>query len=101
MGMFNRLSLFLRCPRCGIESEMEAEFKFGLLNLEAYHLGDTIRWREVSGRPPQTRPPEGNHVGEGYVECPNCHKDFWIVIDVRRDVIDSARIDTATEGYIR
>ncbi len=44
MGLYNYLDLVLRCPRCGEEAPMGAEFRFGWMNLDRYHLGDQLRW---------------------------------------------------------
>jgi len=102
MSMYNILKFTTRCPRCGNIAPMEAEFRFGLLNLDVYELGDTIRW-SVNGhglRFPKRRPENGDYIGEGYVECPKCHKDFWIKIVVNSDRIERAEVDVGRLGYI-
>lgn len=100
MGLYNYLDLVLRCPRCGIESSMEAEFRFGLQNQDRYHLGDKLQWNGGGVSTPRDRPVGGNYIDEGYVECPNCHQDFWIIIRVHEDVIESAEVDLTRKGYI-
>lgn len=102
MGMYNILKVTLDCPRCGEKAEMEAEFRFGFLNLDTYRIGDTLKWddRGKGLRFPKQRPPNGDYVGEGYVVCPACNKDFWIKITVRHDRIVSAEIDPDKPGYI-
>ena len=42
MGMFNYLLLTSTCLRCGVKTEMEAEFLFGLMDLTRYRIGDKI-----------------------------------------------------------
>lgn len=99
MGMYNILELALRCPHCGTRSELEAEFRFGLLGLDKYSLGSKLRWRERKGNRSERCPEGGHFTGEGYVECPDCHMDFWIVINVQNDVIENAKVDLNRKGY--
>ena len=100
MAAFNILATELRCPRCGLVAEMEAEFRFGFRTQDRYRLGDTLRWNEASISPADRRPTGGNYVGEGYVECPRCRLDFWITIGVTHDVIRTADVDLTREGFI-
>jgi hypothetical protein len=101
MGMYNILALEFRCPHCRIKSNMEIEFKFGLLNLDRYELGSKMQWRERKGDTRERRPAGGDYKGEGYVECPNCHNDFWVVIGVQNDVIEKVELDKTRKGYIK
>ena len=100
MGMYNLLKINLKCPHCGVESEMEAEFRFGFKNLDIYHLGDKLRWEGAGISTPRKQPLDGNYTDEAYVECPNCHRDFWLTVRVLHDVISSATIDLSKKGYI-
>lgn len=97
--MYNYLETALQCPHCGNRSIMEAEFRFGWQNLDRYQLHDRLRWHG-GVQTPRQRPESGNYTGEGYVECPHCHRDFWITIQVQNDVITSAEVDLARPGYV-
>jgi hypothetical protein len=89
------------CPQCQFEGDVEAEFRFGLLDYRTYHLGDTIEWGTKGLRYPRVRPEGGNFEGDGYVECPNCGKDYWVTIKVVNDVISSAEVNVEKPGYIQ
>jgi hypothetical protein len=100
MALFNYLSLIIRCPRCGAEAEMEAEFRFGLRELAHYRIGDQLRWDGIGVKTPAKRPDQGNYDGEAYVVCPLCKRDFWLVVSVQEDVIVSAAVDSTKQPYI-
>jgi formylglycine-generating enzyme required for sulfatase activity len=100
MSIHNYLLLTVTCPRCGLQSEMEAEFRFGLRNLTSYRLGDQLCWDGMGVKTPRTRPEGGNYAGETYVVCPHCDRDFWLKVSVRNDVIVSATFDNARQPYI-
>ena len=100
MGMFNYLLLNVICPRCGVEVEMEAEFRFGLRDLTRYRIGDQLRWDGMGVKTPKTRPEEGNYDDDAYVVCPHCERDFWLLVSVKNDVIASATVDTSKQPYI-
>src|SRR5574342_264800 len=100
MSVYNYLLLTITCPRCGLEAEMQAEFRFGLRDLTRYRIGDQLRWEGPGITTPQTRPEGGNYDDEAYVVCPHCDRDFWLIISVRSDVIVSATIDAAKQPYI-
>ena len=99
MGMFNILNADLTCRYSQFHCDMEIEFNFGFLNLDKYRIGDEIIW--IAGAKPyhKGRPQDGHYIGEGYVECPNCHKDFWVNINVVSDKSDSLQIDYTREGH--
>ncbi|HOL87360.1 MAG TPA: hypothetical protein PLK32_08405 [Defluviitoga tunisiensis] len=102
MGLYNILKLNLKCPFCNYEGEMEAEFKIGYLNLDIYNTGDKIKWVEgLAKQPHQKRPEGGNFCGEGYVECQNCNKDFWLEIFIENDRITKAKINFDKAGYVK
>jgi hypothetical protein len=100
MAIYNILELALSCPRCGNNVNIEAEFRFGFRNLERYHIGDKIQWKGSGVSKPKQRPQGGNYEGEGYSECPICHKDFWISMKVRNDILVDAEVDVSRDGYI-
>jgi hypothetical protein len=100
MAVFNYLLLNIICPRCGVEAEMEAEFRFGLRELIHYHIGDELRWDGIGVKTPETRPDEGNYDDEAYVVCPLCERDFWLTVSLRKDIIVDATVDTTKQPYI-
>jgi hypothetical protein len=97
VGMFNTLLFEGTCPRCGFSGEMEAEFKFGYLSLIHYKMGDKVEW---VGNRKSGRPENGLYVGDGYVVCPKCDKDFWLTITVNHDVIVGAEVNPLIKPYI-
>jgi hypothetical protein len=78
---------------------LEAEFKFGHMDVLNYRVGDAPRWGGGL-RTPRRRPVDGNYIGDGYVECPSCRRDFWVTIDVVHDVIQSVEVNPAKPGYL-
>lgn len=100
MGLHNYLLLELTCPRCGKTAEMEAEFEFGLMELTQYRLGDRLQWDGLGVKTPPVRPENGNYENDAYVVCPQCERDFWLVITVKNDVIVEAKIDATRKPYI-
>lgn len=94
MGMFNYLYFKETCPICKKMENMEAEIKIGKLDLDIYKIGDIINWGDV-----KKRPLNGNFIGEGYVVCENCHKDFWIDVMILNDVIVNVQVKSKN-GYI-
>ena len=100
MAVFNYLTLDLICPRCGITSEMEAEFRFGLRELIHYRIGDSLRWDGAGVKTPESRPENGNYIGEAYAVCPKCERDFWLTVTIKDDLIFSAVVDPTRAPYI-
>ncbi|KHL91172.1 hypothetical protein QW71_36195 [Paenibacillus sp. IHB B 3415] len=100
--MYNLLLIKEECPRCGAIVNTEAEFKMGMMNLDTYKLGDKLTWAIGQARPPhQKRPYDGSSIGEGYVCCPNCEKDFWVLIRIEHDTIVDVKVDKTKTGYIK
>jgi hypothetical protein len=100
MAMFNYLALNIICPRCGVETEMEADFRFGLRDLTYYRIGDRLRWDGMGVRTPEARPEEGNYDDEAHVVCPHCKRDFWLAVSIRQDIIVRAMVDPTKQPYI-
>lgn len=102
MSMYNILKITMCCPHCGNLSLMDAEFRFGFLNLDTYKVGDTINWGQHGRglRFPKQRPTNGNYTSEGYIVCPVCQKDFWVVITVGNDQFEQVDYDPSKPGYI-
>jgi hypothetical protein len=100
MGLFNYLIFNTVCPRCGLEGEIEAEFRFGLKDLSRYRIGDQLRWDGMGVKTPEIRPKGGNYDDDAYAVCPHCEKDFWLNVSVRQDIITNVEIDNTREPYI-
>ena len=103
MSMYNWLYLSMKCPKCGRNISLKAEFRFGFLNLDTYGLEDTLRWTDEHGnglRYPKNRPENGNYSDKAYAECPVCQKDFWLKVEVVSDIIKSVDYDSSIAGYI-
>ncbi len=41
--MYNLLLISIECPKCSAIVNTEAEFKMGMMNLDTYKLGDTLK----------------------------------------------------------
>lgn len=101
MATYNVLHTSLSCPRCGAVVETTVDCYFGYVGgMEDLKIGDRYPWQ---GRvQPQNggRPEGGSADGEGYMECPRCHKDsFWRVM-VRADIIIGVEPDTEKRGHV-
>jgi hypothetical protein len=73
---------------------------FGYRDQLAYMLGDKYRWRTGRSVKNGGRPPDGDMEGEGYVECPLCRKDFFVIVHLRSDVLQSVEPDTDKKPLI-
>jgi uncharacterized protein (UPF0212 family) len=97
MGLFNRVTGPLTCPRCGAAVEAEAETRLGYVHeVLSLGVGDRYPWNHP--RMPSRRPPEGNAVGDGYAECPACGKDFLVAVVVEADVV--VRLEPGRPGPV-
>jgi hypothetical protein len=65
-----------------------------------YKLGEKYLWCFGNEVQNDKRPENGNIVGEGYVECELCKKDFFVKVKVRSDVIRSVEHDSTKKPYI-
>lgn len=105
MGMYNILVTTCSCPKCKKAHSIEAEFRFGFLNLRKYTLGETVEWDERNNSlydyGANKRPENGNYIGEGYVECDLCHHDYWVDIVVKNDILSEITIRNDKQGYIK
>ncbi len=99
MSVYNTLTTQAVCPHCGVESTVEAEFRFGLRELIHYQLGDRLTWEGRGVRTPNRRPEGGNYVGEAYTECPNCGESFYVLIHVESDILVRTETDWDREDY--
>ena len=88
------------CFRCGEVSEMEIDLYFGYKNLLDYKIGDKVEWLSDKAVQNGGRPKDGNLNGQGYTECPKCKKDFFVLVQVRNDVIENIEADLNKKSYI-
>ena len=101
MGTYNTLRSSLACPRCGAVAETNVDCHFGdTSQMIELKIGDRYPW--VPRKQPQNggRPENGTVAGEGYMECPQCHKDSFLRVIVRHDVITAVEPDRDRHGYI-
>ena len=102
MGMYECLLHTMTCPRCHQTAAMDFEVKWGNAQLRDIKIGDRVSWWV-----PRTmvknggRPDDGTMDWDGYTECPNCHRDFFVWVHVVNDVITGVSVDTTREGYIK
>ena len=89
------------CPRCGVRSFQDIDLHFGYRDQSTYHVGDTYAWISRKAVQNGGRPDNGTMDGEGYAECPVCHKDFFVIVHLRDDVIESVEPDPERPGYIQ
>lgn len=101
MGMYNTLHMDMTCPHCGQTGEMEIDLYFGdTRNLSQFRMGDRYLWLPDKPVKLGSRPPDGSLDGEGYTECPNCGRDFFVDVIVRGDYIRGALANLNKPGYI-
>lgn len=101
MGTFNIVHAHLKCPRCGTVVDAEIEVRLGnTAQMQYLKVGDTYPWVQRARPEEGGRPPEGNVNGDGYLECPRCHKDSFVRVLVRSDVIVAIEPDLTRPGYI-
>ena len=96
MAAHNILKAEIICPHCSNVSFPEIEFRFGLRDMTVYHLGDSLVWEKKDS----LKYSNEIYIGEGYVECPICHKDYWVKILVNKSIISEVKIDFSRKGYI-
>lgn len=101
MSIYNTLTFTAYCPHCGVECEMEAEFRFGFRNLFSYRLGDRLVWEGMGIKTPPSRPEGGNYRDEGYAVCPKCDREIWLTITVSEDILVEAYVETSRSVYVR
>lgn len=99
MSTHNIILAEVVCPRCG-GVVREIEGFVGLGELREYRIGDRIQWAPRKSPQHAGRPPDGNVDAEGYGVCPRCGKDFFLVLRVRNDVLESVAPDPSKPGYI-
>lgn len=101
MGMYNLLQCSVTCPHCGHSGNVEVEMKLGQLDLAEYRIGDRLAWSPGRSVERGARPESGTVDGDGYVECPVCGRDYFLVVQVISDRIVGVRVDADRPGYIK
>ena len=100
MALFNVLKTELQCPYCNYQGEFDIEFRFGVVDMDSYRLGEELIWTGARASVPKTRPILQKWCGEGYAECPKCHRDFWVCISVEDNVLRSVAVNIPRPGLI-
>src|SRR5687767_7949666 len=101
MAAFNTLHASLNCPRCGAKVDTEINCYFGdCSNMVDLKIGDRYPWRPRKQTQNGGRPDNGCVDGEGYMECPRCQKDSFLLVMVRSDVVVRVVEDHIRQGYI-
>jgi hypothetical protein len=97
----NHIRAALPCPRCGEtrEHEVGAMLDGQGAGHEDYRLGDRVDWLPGRERDEGGRPADGNLTTEGYVVCDVCNKDFFVVVNIRGDVLTAVEVDESRPGY--
>lgn len=79
----------------------EVDCHFGYVGeMVDLQIGDRYPWQ--ARKQPQNggRPDGGSTEGEGYMECPHCHKDAFLRVQVRDDIIIGVEPDPERRGYV-
>jgi len=79
---------------------MMVNLYFGFRDQLDYNLGDRYEWTSSPHVENGGRPADGNLDGEGYTECPLCQKDFFVIVRVRKDILESVHPDTEKKPLI-
>lgn len=101
MGLYNLLSATMVCPRCNQTVELEIQIYIGHKQLYSYRIGDAVNWLPNSDVEHGGFPPSGSMEGEGYTECPQCKKDFFLVVQIRDGKIAGVNPDLSKKPYIQ
>ncbi len=69
-------------------SKQYIQFHFGdTRHLTKVNIGDEYPWVENKSVKNGGRPENGDIDGEGYIECSECNKDFFVKAIVRNDIL--------------
>ena len=101
MGTYNEIYLEMECPRCNQVGKQCIQLHFGDTRyLTELNIGDEYPWIERKSVQNGGRPENGDFEGEGYVECKNCKKDFFVKAIVRSDILKEIQVDKEKKPYI-
>ena len=100
MSIYNRLKAIISCPYCHCTELLTIDLYFGKRDLIDFKIGDQYAW--IENKEPQNggRPPGGNIDGEGYTVCKCCNRDFYVVVEVRKDTIMRVKYDDSKKGHL-
>ena len=88
MGTYNILRTEIPCPHCKRLGLASIEMFFGdTLAMREYAIGDHYDWLPRKAVQNGGRPDGGDLDGEGYAECPHCGTGFYVIVQIRKDVI--------------
>lgn len=102
MGVFNKIHATIACPRCGVIDFVEIELRLGnAANMLDLRIGDAYPW--TPDQPPEAggRPEHGDADGDGYLECKHCHRDSFLVVTIRGDLILGVESNRAKAPHIK
>ena len=101
MGTYNELTAEVLCHRCGQRSLTVVDTYFGYTNRMAeLKVGDSYPWSPRKSEKNGGRPPQGDAAGMGYIECPKCGKDSYVLVIVESDIIIRVDPDPSRLGHI-
>jgi len=101
MSILNFVTGTMKCPRCGYESCVVVELRFGFGTLVSYQIGDRCRWAKHKRVKEGGRPEGGNMIGEGYVECEKCGKDYFVNVLVKSDVFVGLEYNMDKDPFVK
>lgn len=79
----------------------EIEIRFGdTSRFVTLKIGDRVPWVPSRQEKHGGRPEGGNLVGDGYMECPICHKGSFLSVTIRDDVIQTVGPKMPMAPYI-
>ncbi len=100
MGLYNTITCCLPCPHCDETTEHEVESKFGKLNLIEYSIGEKVCWTKCDSVKNGGKPATPESSFEGYTQCSNCNKDFFVKVIICDDIISKVVPDASRNGFI-
>jgi hypothetical protein len=100
MGAFNTVTVDQKCNRCGQNTTIKVQFKYGDVWQHQYRIGDVIRWYKNNIGKPGYKHVVADAISE---ECPNCgnsnqNYEVWLENDRIVKVIPaSGKFDFVSE----
>lgn len=89
MGLYNTIQTHIQCS-CGITSTVDAQFKYGDLQLLGYFIGDPIPHPDSTARLVAV---------DAVASCPRCDTEHHFDVIVDRGVIRSVEAADGTHEY--